>query len=153
VNVIQSINSSNAIEPPVSLPPLPTGNVAKWIRRYAQPVMALELVSNLGENPGDLRMYVHRPSGFREGLPLVVALHGCTQSATDFDDETGAAQCALMSVRGAPCLVIAGDAACLNAWTKAAAQLDIPSIKHIARIPMDRRHVSKVDRKALQKLL
>jgi poly(3-hydroxybutyrate) depolymerase len=102
VNVIQSINSSNAIEPPVSLPPLPTGNVAKWIRRYAQvaaiafvglfyaqPVTALEMVSNLGENPGDLRMYVHRPSGFREGLPLVVALHGCTQTATDFDDETG----------------------------------------------------------------
>ncbi|MBU0861077.1 MAG: AMP-binding protein [Alphaproteobacteria bacterium] len=65
----------------------------------------------------------------------------------------GAAQCALMSVRGAPCLVIAGDAACLNAWTKAAAQLDISSVKHIARIPMDRRHASKVDRKALQKLL
>lgn len=55
----------------------------------AQPSAALELVTDFGENPGDLLMYLHRPFAFRDGLPLVVALHGCTQAATDFDDETG----------------------------------------------------------------
>jgi len=102
VNVIQYKGSSNIYGRPVPLASCPTGNVVKWIKRYAQttviafvalflaqPVTALELVSSFGENPGDLLMYVHRPSGFREGLPLVVALHGCTQTATDFDDETG----------------------------------------------------------------
>lgn len=102
MDVTQILNPSKTFGPPVPLALFPVGDVAKWIRRcaqvaaiafvgpfYAQPVTALELVSSFGENPGDLRMYVHRPSGFREGLPLVVALHGCTQTATDFDDETG----------------------------------------------------------------
>ena len=55
----------------------------------AQPSAALEPVSDFGANPGDLLMFLHRPSGFREGLPLVVALHGCRQTAAGFDDETG----------------------------------------------------------------
>src|SRR3954452_5920960 len=29
------------------------------------------------------------PDGLPAGAPLVVALHGCTQSATKFDDESG----------------------------------------------------------------
>ena len=55
----------------------------------AQPVVALEPISDFGANPGDLFMFLHRPSGFRDRLPLVVALHGCTQTAAGFDDETG----------------------------------------------------------------
>jgi poly(3-hydroxybutyrate) depolymerase len=55
----------------------------------AQPVLALEPVSDFGPDPGNLLMFLHRPSGHEEGLPLVVALHGCTQTAADFDDETG----------------------------------------------------------------
>ena len=50
---------------------------------------ATDLVSQFGENPGNLAMYLHRPGNAAPGLPLVVALHGCTQSATVFDDETG----------------------------------------------------------------
>jgi len=50
---------------------------------------ALELVLDFGANPGNLGMYVHRPANMQPGLPLVVALHGCTQTAADFDDETG----------------------------------------------------------------
>ena len=49
----------------------------------------LERVAEFGENPGRLDMYLHRPDDFRAGLPLVVALHGCRQTAADFDDETG----------------------------------------------------------------
>jgi poly(hydroxyalkanoate) depolymerase family esterase len=102
MDVIHSIDTSNTFGPDVPFAPFPAEDVAKWIRRYAQiaaiafvalfyaqPVTALELVSSFGENPGDLMMYVHRPSDFREALPLVVALHGCTQTATDFDDEPG----------------------------------------------------------------
>ncbi|MCE6959129.1 PHB depolymerase family esterase [Cereibacter sphaeroides] len=55
------------------------------------PALALEPVQDFVDNPGDLRMYLHRPAGIRPGLPLVVALHGCTQSAAGFDDETGLA--------------------------------------------------------------
>lgn len=50
---------------------------------------AADRVSGFGENPGDLVMYLHRPADAAPGLPLVVALHGCLQSAGQFDDETG----------------------------------------------------------------
>jgi poly(hydroxyalkanoate) depolymerase family esterase len=45
-----------------------------------------------GPNPGNLRLFHYLPDALPEGAPLVVALHGCRQSATDFDDETGWAQ-------------------------------------------------------------
>ena len=50
---------------------------------------ALEHVTEFGDNPGHLDMFVHKPAEFRSGLPLVVALHGCRQTAQDVDDETG----------------------------------------------------------------
>lgn len=40
-------------------------------------------------NPGDLRALVHVPDGLPSGSPLVVALHGCTQSAEIYDRGTG----------------------------------------------------------------
>ena len=51
--------------------------------------VALDRVTDFGENPGRLDMYLHRPVDFQAGLPLVVALHGCRQTAEDFDNETG----------------------------------------------------------------
>ena len=51
--------------------------------------VALERVVEFGENPGQLDMYLHRPDNFEAALPLVVALHGCRQTAEDFDNETG----------------------------------------------------------------
>ncbi len=42
-----------------------------------------------GDNPGELEMFVYAPAEVPLGAPLVVALHGCTQQAADFDDETG----------------------------------------------------------------
>lgn len=40
-------------------------------------------------NPGHLGAYVHVPRRLAQPPALVVALHGCGQGATDFDDETG----------------------------------------------------------------
>ncbi len=40
-------------------------------------------------NPGLLAAYLYVPAEVKNPAPLVVALHGCTQGAADFDDETG----------------------------------------------------------------
>lgn len=50
---------------------------------------ALTPVSQFGSNPGALDMFTYLPAAPAEDAPLVVALHGCTQSASDYDDETG----------------------------------------------------------------
>lgn len=44
----------------------------------------LVTVSQFGDNPGALKMYVHSPSGAPVDAPLVVVMHGCTQSAADY---------------------------------------------------------------------
>jgi len=54
-------------------------------------VEALEAVGDFGANPGALDLFVHAPSSLTAEDAMVVALHGCTQSAADFDDETGLA--------------------------------------------------------------
>jgi poly(hydroxyalkanoate) depolymerase family esterase len=46
-------------------------------------------VPSFAPNPGNVRMFKYVPDGLPAGAPLVVALHGCTQSATKFDDESG----------------------------------------------------------------
>ena len=49
---------------------------------FGAPVEAgLVQVSSFGTNPGALDMYEYVPSGLPSGRPLVVVLHGCTQSA------------------------------------------------------------------------
>ncbi len=40
-------------------------------------------------NPGSLGAYLYVPERPKDPAPLVVVLHGCTQVAKDFDDETG----------------------------------------------------------------
>jgi poly(hydroxyalkanoate) depolymerase family esterase len=50
---------------------------------------ALSQVSSFGSNPGNLRMFKQVPVGLPANSPLVVALHGCTQSASSYDNETG----------------------------------------------------------------
>lgn len=49
----------------------------------------LTQVSSFGSNPGNLSMYVYRPDGIGSGAPLVVAMHGCTQTATDYYANSG----------------------------------------------------------------
>lgn len=46
-------------------------------------------VGQFGKNQGDLKMFYYAPQALSEKAPLVVLLHGCTQSAAEFDDETG----------------------------------------------------------------
>ena len=48
-----------------------------------------EQASGFGANPGNLLMFTYVPDSLPPRSPLVVALHGCSQSATDFDDESG----------------------------------------------------------------
>lgn len=50
---------------------------------------ALTQVEVSGDNPGGLRMCVHVPAGLPAGRPLVVALHGCTQGAREYAEESG----------------------------------------------------------------
>ena len=50
---------------------------------------SLTQVTGFGSNPGALTMYKYVPSGLPANAPLVVALHGCAQSASNYDAETG----------------------------------------------------------------
>jgi poly(hydroxyalkanoate) depolymerase family esterase len=42
-----------------------------------------------GHNPGDLRMLHYAPAGLEPGAPLVVVLHGCTQTAEGYAEGAG----------------------------------------------------------------
>ena len=54
---------------------------------------AISPVTNFGSNPGKLNMYVHLPKdGAANPAPLVLALHGCTQSASTYHNESGWSQ-------------------------------------------------------------
>src|SRR5688572_17596034 len=49
----------------------------------------LTAVSGFGANPGNLTMYSYRPDGLPANAPLVVAMHGCGQNATDYFTNAG----------------------------------------------------------------
>jgi poly(hydroxyalkanoate) depolymerase family esterase len=49
----------------------------------------LRELTAFGENPGNLRMFVYAPEHLPESAPLVVALHGCSQNAGEYDVGTG----------------------------------------------------------------
>jgi poly(hydroxyalkanoate) depolymerase family esterase len=49
----------------------------------------LQEVANFGANPGELRMLQYVPPTLPPGAALVVALHGCTQTAAGYDTGTG----------------------------------------------------------------
>ena len=46
-------------------------------------------VTSFGTNPGALNMYTYVPSGISGPAPLVVAMHGCTESASLYATQTG----------------------------------------------------------------
>jgi poly(hydroxyalkanoate) depolymerase family esterase len=54
----------------------------------ARPTRLREL-TGFGANPGDLRMFVYAPGHLPPKAPLVIALHGCTQTADEYDHGTG----------------------------------------------------------------
>ena len=49
----------------------------------------LHEVAGFGSNPGHLRMFVHVPAKVPARPPLLVGLHGCTQSAAVYDAGSG----------------------------------------------------------------
>ena len=53
------------------------------------PAFAQTEVTGFGSNPGNLRMFKYVPPGLPANAPLVVAMHGCSQSAASYDAETG----------------------------------------------------------------
>lgn len=57
----------------------------------AYAAVPLERVTGFGSNPGNLAMYVHRPASLPADPAVVVALHGCTQSAQVYADNSGLA--------------------------------------------------------------
>ncbi len=61
------------------------------ITLVATPAHAATLtqVSSFGSNPGNLTMYSYRPDGLPSGAPAVVLLHGCTQNATTYFNNSG----------------------------------------------------------------
>ena len=45
-------------------------------------------VTDFGSNPGNLKMYQYLPEALSANAPLVVVLHGCTQSADEYSERT-----------------------------------------------------------------
>ena len=77
-----------------------TANLANYRRQWeelllpppsyldARPSRLVE-VTSFEPAPGNLRMLTYVPDGFPPGAPLVVVLHGCTQTAAAYDHGTG----------------------------------------------------------------
>jgi poly(hydroxyalkanoate) depolymerase family esterase len=51
-------------------------------------------LERFGSNPGALKAFVHMPKTLAPNAPLVVVLHGCTQSAAGYDRASGWSQLA-----------------------------------------------------------
>jgi feruloyl esterase len=49
----------------------------------------LRELTGFGANPGNLRMFAYAPEHLPPMAPLVIALHGCTQTADEYDHGTG----------------------------------------------------------------
>jgi poly(hydroxyalkanoate) depolymerase family esterase len=62
------------------------------IAAFASSAPAIDRLADLPaapDNPGNLRGRCHVPAGIAAGAPLVVVLHGCTQSAAVYDHGSG----------------------------------------------------------------
>jgi len=63
--------------------------VQAWSNRVDTRASKLVEVQGFGSNPGQLRMLTYVPDRLPAAAPLVVLLHGCTQSGVSFDKGTG----------------------------------------------------------------
>jgi poly(hydroxyalkanoate) depolymerase family esterase len=68
---------------------LPVALLALAALGLALPAAAQTEVTGFGSNPGNLRMFKYVPASLPAGAPMVVALHGCAQSAASYDAESG----------------------------------------------------------------
>nr|AAB17150.1 polyhydroxyalkanoate depolymerase B precursor [Paucimonas lemoignei] len=58
---------------------------APLLAMSASSALAATQVTGFGSNPGNLLMYKHVPSSMPANAPLVIAMHGCTQSASAYE--------------------------------------------------------------------
>lgn len=72
---------------------LQQGRARRWSGQVQQPSRLSEL-HDFGTNPGVLRAYAYLPDVLAPGAPLVVVLHGCTQTADGYDRGAGWSQLA-----------------------------------------------------------
>jgi poly(hydroxyalkanoate) depolymerase family esterase len=63
-------------------------NAASARTTRSRPTELRELFG-FGANPGNLRMFAYTPERLPHKAPLVIALHGCTQTAEEYDHGTG----------------------------------------------------------------
>ncbi|MEF8708041.1 MAG: PHB depolymerase family esterase [Candidatus Accumulibacter propinquus] len=63
--------------------------VQAWSEQVDAQENRLREVTAFGSNPGELRMYSYVPEGLPANAPLVVVLHGCTQSAASYNKGSG----------------------------------------------------------------
>nr|VFJ45336.1 MAG: esterase, PHB depolymerase family [Candidatus Kentron sp. DK] len=63
--------------------------VQAWTNQVGAEDSRLAEVTDFGANPGQLRMFTYVPENLPPRAPLVVALHGCTQTATSYDQGAG----------------------------------------------------------------
>jgi feruloyl esterase len=64
-------------------------NKAARVRVAQGPSTRLRELTGFGANPGQLRMFAYAPEHLPSEAPLVIALHGCTQTADEYDCGTG----------------------------------------------------------------
>lgn len=65
----------------------------------------------------------------------------------------GAERSALAEVDGKPVLVVSGDKSNLQQWREAAGTLGLDDVRYLRAIPLDSRHRSKTDYRALKRVL
>lgn len=63
--------------------------VQAWADTVDKKESRLVEVTDFGSNPGNLRMLTYVPNQLPPAAPLVVILHGCTQTAASYDKGTG----------------------------------------------------------------
>ncbi|MFB8017912.1 alpha/beta hydrolase family esterase [Streptomyces rubiginosohelvolus] len=85
IAAVVALATGAALAGPGAAGAAPTSPAAAEARAAA----ALERVTSFGANPGGLNMYVYRPAALPASAPVVVALHGCTQSAQVYSDNAG----------------------------------------------------------------
>jgi feruloyl esterase len=66
-----------------------SGAVAAIVLMAPASAASLTQVTGFGPNPGNLSMYHYKPDGLASGRPLVVLLHGCTQTASGYFTNSG----------------------------------------------------------------
>lgn len=68
---------------------LPIGSPTRSLRKAKTRSARLNQLSGFGSNPGNLKAWFHAPRDLPKPCPLVVVLHGCTQTAESFDNGSG----------------------------------------------------------------